>query len=234
MRKMIIAKLSAILLSLLIAVLVLEVLKPEHRPIPEPGSPYTPSDLKAITRVHAKGLENLELPENAISLVLENIAPLIKTFTGEKYAKFEPILTFSAGSSAFPREGFIRVFQFEGDGYVDLNSTQADHYSISILFWDWGSQIEQVYFYPNWGGVPEQYRSMAMKIALGNSEVQEVRGEAPSVGYLWNPEKYAHVSISFDPIVEISIPESPYASVQVDLENQKVVSILKSWLEEFH
>ena len=200
MRKMIIAKFSAILLSLLIAVLALEVLKPEHRPfarIPEPGSPYTPSDLKAITRVHVKGLEDLELPENAISLVLENIAPLIKTFTGEKYVKFEPILTFSAGRSAFPREGFIREFHFEGDGYVDLNSTQADYYSITIFFWDWGNQIEQVYFYPNWEGVPEQYRSMAMEIALENSEVQEVRREAPYVGYSWNPEKYAHVSISF-------------------------------------
>lgn len=213
----------ALVISLTLLAVITLILRappePVYFPIPEPGSPYTHSDLKEIIQVFTKQ----ELPENAINVVLKEVAPYITTFTGEKYAKFEPKLPMVAGS--YPPTKL--TFKFRGFGYVD---EVTDDYSFYIDFWDDKAEITSMGI--SLGGVPKKYRSMAERIALENSEVQEVRETCPYLGYYrWNPEKYAHVSLSFGSLApgQIGIPESPMARIGVDLENQKVVSISKFW-----
>jgi hypothetical protein len=212
---------SAISLLLLVVVMMLIPRGPTelgYQPIPEPESPYTHLDLKEIIQVFAKQ----ELPENAVDVVLKEVAPHIKTFTGEKYAKFEPKLSWVARS--YPTK---LTFVFRSFGYVD---GVTDDYKFYIDFRDDEAEITSVGI--SWGGVPEKYRSMAERIALENSEVQEVRKTSPYLVYFsWDPEKYAHVSLSFDSVApgQASEPERPMAKVEVDLENQKVVSISKFW-----
>lgn len=170
--------------------------------VPTSGAPYNYTDLTSITfRLPMRMVKDKNLSE-AGDVILERLAPEIKTFTGEKYIKFEPVLEPTNSTEK------LGEFVFKGRGYVDAIS--YDEYEIYV---DYDRETGRVVFdQKNFGlwGVPIKYKIMAEEIARKEKGLD--KEEWPLSFLIWDPQKQGKVDLSFKAKI-----------VTVDLENQRAV-----------
>ncbi|MFH1376056.1 MAG: hypothetical protein ABIH25_00300 [Candidatus Woesearchaeota archaeon] len=180
--------------------------------IPINGIPYTEKELKDILILETK---NIEVQDKTLDEIISEIRPRIKTFTGNKYKLFEPVLSVDRGSPE------ATVFLLSGNGYIDDNA--YDGYYI-LIRWDEESAdiIEESIA---WRGIPIEYKKMAEKIAREN---EEIMNKTPYlIDVRWIPEKLGQVQLFFDDMS--AIPESPMAFIIVDLNTKEIISIEKRY-----
>jgi len=182
---------------------------------PKSSQPYTSYELESITSIVDK---NNYLNDQIIGEVFGFLQQEVKTFSGNQYIRFEPKLTL------------VRHYEssleltFSGKGYI--SDDIYDNYHIRMRYKNNNAEILENAV--AWKGVPDKYKQLAINIVkIKEPEIIEKTTTNPDVR--WIPEQDGILSLLF--VSPSTIPESPHAWIQIDLEKENIVSLEKKWWE---
>lgn len=156
--------------------------------VPVSGAPYDYNELSSVTtRFPMMVVRNATMSEIS-DVVLEKVALEIKTFTGEKYVKFEPTLKLEGEDERYVD------FVFSGVGYV--NAVNFDEYEF-YMYYDketGKADYDQTRFVKS--GIPTKFKIIAEEIAR---KEKGIYGEEWPLNYqVWDEENNGYVEMRFN------------------------------------